>query len=88
MYLLRMCVCVMYMTNTNSSQWLFRHTCLYYGVQTSPGQCLVVSEEYLFCGCSEGVVRIFDPFTLDYLVTLPLPHRLGVNLASVLDPTR
>ena len=39
----------------------------------------------MFCGCSEGVIRIFDPRTLDYLVTVPKPHSLGVDVAAALD---
>lgn len=57
------------------------HPCL----QASPAHSLVVSEQYVFCGCSEGVVRIFDPCTLDYLITVPKPHSLGVDVAAALD---
>ena len=54
-------------------------------LQASPAHSLVVSEQYVFCGCSEGVVRIFDPCTLDYLITVPKPHSLGVDVAAALD---
>ena len=54
-------------------------------LKASPAYCLVVNEQYLFCGCSEGVIRIFDPRTLDYLVTVPKPHSLGVDVAAALD---
>lgn len=29
---------------------------------------------------------MFDPYNLDYLITLPKPHSLGVNIAAALDP--
>lgn len=28
-------------------------------------------------GCANGVVRVFDPVTLQYIATLPRPHALG-----------
>lgn len=43
---------------------------------------MVLSESYLFCGCANGVIRLFDPYTLDYIVTLPYPHTLGVDIAA------
>jgi len=56
--------------------------------KASPAHSLVVSEQYVFCGCSEGVVRIFDPCTLDYLITVPKPHSLGVDVAAALDSSQ
>ena len=37
------------------------------------------------CGCGDGVVRLFDPATLDYIVTMPRPHPLTVQLSFGLE---
>ena len=50
--------------------------------QAAPAFCLGLTEQYLLCGCAGGVVRVFDPFTLDYVSTLPKPHSLGINVAA------
>ncbi|CAG8598342.1 10987_t:CDS:2, partial [Diversispora eburnea] len=39
-----------------------------------------VSENYIVCACTNGIVRLFEPVTLKYLGTLPKPHPLGVDL--------
>lgn len=44
--------------------------------------CMVMGENYLFCGCANGIIRLFDTYTLDYIVTLPYPHTLGVDIAA------
>ena len=36
-----------------------------------------ITSEYLFCGCSEGVIRVFGSKTLDHIMTLPKPPPLG-----------
>ena len=43
---------------------------------------MILSESYLFCGCRNGTIRLFDPYTLDYIITLPYPHTLGVDIAT------
>lgn len=50
--------------------------------QTSSASCLAVSESFVFCGCADGVVRVFGPSNLQYVTTLHRPHRLGVDLAQ------
>ncbi|XP_051018736.1 WD repeat-containing protein 62 [Acomys russatus] len=47
--------------------------------------CLCVSEELIFCGCTDGIVRIFQAHSLHYLTNLPKPHHLGVDVAQGLD---
>lgn len=79
--------------------------------------CLAISEQFVFCGCTNGTVRcvcvgggegrnagalkleehwftsisllplfsycrLFDPYTLDYMTTLPKPHHLGVPIGK------
>ncbi|MEQ2169291.1 Mitogen-activated protein kinase-binding protein 1, partial [Goodea atripinnis] len=47
--------------------------------------CLSVTEDFIFCGCSDGTVRAFSPVNLHFLCTLPRPHCLGADIASVVD---
>lgn len=55
-------------------------------LKTSCASCLCVSEEFVFCGCSDGIIRVFSP-NLTYITTLQRPHRLGVELQhSPLSP--
>lgn len=36
-----------------------------------------MNKEHLFCGCSDGVIRVFEPNSLEHIVTLPKPPPLG-----------
>lgn len=36
-----------------------------------------MTNEYLFCGCSDGVIRVFGSKSLDHIMTLPKPPPLG-----------
>ena len=36
-----------------------------------------MTNELLFCGCSDGVIRVFNPKTLEHKLTLPKPPQLG-----------
>ncbi|KAM4696219.1 WD repeat-containing protein 62-like [Rhinophrynus dorsalis] len=49
--------------------------------------CLCVTEKFVFCGCVEGIVRIFNAQNLQYIADLPKPHYLGVDVALGLDPS-
>uniref|UniRef100_A0A667WXL1 WD repeat domain 62 n=1 Tax=Myripristis murdjan TaxID=586833 RepID=A0A667WXL1_9TELE len=51
-------------------------------LKTASASCLAVSEAYIFCGCADGTVRVFSPANLQYISTLPRPHRLGVDLTQ------
>ncbi|KAK2846492.1 hypothetical protein Q5P01_009491 [Channa striata] len=62
----------------NSSRQL--ESCV--NLKTSSGSCLAVSEDFIFCGCADGIVRVFSPSNLQYITTLPRPHRLGVDLTQ------
>lgn len=42
---------------------------------------MTVGEKYIFVGCAEGIVRCFDPFTLNFVTTLPRTHHLGVDVS-------
>ncbi|KAM6987425.1 LOW QUALITY PROTEIN: WD repeat-containing protein 62 [Tautogolabrus adspersus] len=54
-------------------------------LKTSSASCLAVSEDFIFCGCADGVVRVFSPSGLQYISTLQRPHRLGVELIQSVE---
>ncbi|XP_041827607.1 LOW QUALITY PROTEIN: mitogen-activated protein kinase-binding protein 1 [Melanotaenia boesemani] len=55
---------------------------------TSQATCLSVTEEFIFCGCSDGTVRAFSPLNLHFLCTLPHPHCLGADVAGMVDTSQ
>ncbi|XP_028294155.1 mitogen-activated protein kinase-binding protein 1 isoform X2 [Gouania willdenowi] len=54
----------------------------------SVSTCLSVSEDVIFCGCSDGMVRAFSPISLHFLFTLPRPHWLGVDVSNMLEASQ
>uniref|UniRef100_A0ABI7ZWF8 WD repeat domain 62 n=1 Tax=Felis catus TaxID=9685 RepID=A0ABI7ZWF8_FELCA len=56
-------------------------------LKVSLSSCLCVSQELIFCGCTDGIVRIFQARSLQYLANLPKPHYLGVDVAQGLEPS-
>ncbi|KAM6968586.1 mitogen-activated protein kinase-binding protein 1 [Tautogolabrus adspersus] len=57
-------------------------------VPVSQATCLSVTDELIFCGCSDGIVRAFSPVNLHFLCTLPRPHSLGVDITRMLDASQ
>lgn len=57
-------------------------------LRTTSASCLAAGEDHIFVGCSNGVVRVFSARNLHFLVSLPHPHHLGVDVASVLSPSQ
>ncbi|XP_020029817.1 mitogen-activated protein kinase-binding protein 1 isoform X3 [Castor canadensis] len=55
---------------------------------TTVAHCISVSQDYIFCGCADGTVRLFNPSNLHFLSTLPRPHALGTDIASITDASR
>nr|XP_006013149.1 PREDICTED: mitogen-activated protein kinase-binding protein 1-like isoform X1 [Latimeria chalumnae] len=49
--------------------------------------CISVSEEFIFCGCGDGTVRVFKPQNLHYITSLSKPHYLGVDVAKGIEPS-
>ncbi|CAF1147995.1 unnamed protein product [Adineta steineri] len=45
--------------------------------------CLAIGDLYLVIGCIKGAVYVFSPQTLDYIMSIPLPHYLGVDIAFI-----
>uniref|UniRef100_A0A8C7QLG5 MABP1/WDR62 first WD40 domain-containing protein n=1 Tax=Oncorhynchus mykiss TaxID=8022 RepID=A0A8C7QLG5_ONCMY len=52
-------------------------------LRTSVARALCVSEELIFCGCADGMVRAFSPADLGFICTLPRPHHLGTDVSSI-----
>lgn len=46
---------------------------------------MTLGEHRIFIGCADGIVRCFDPHTLQFITTLPRTHYLGVDVAQGLD---
>ncbi|CAI5695011.1 unnamed protein product [Oreochromis niloticus] len=57
-------------------------------LRTSQATCLSVTDDFIFCGCSDGTVRAFSPANLHFLCTLPRPHCLGVDVASMVEASQ
>ncbi|KAK2826845.1 hypothetical protein Q5P01_021059 [Channa striata] len=57
-------------------------------LRTSQATCLSVTDELIFCGCSDGTVRAFSPINLHFLCTMPRPHYLGADIASMVDASQ
>ncbi|XP_030599747.1 WD repeat-containing protein 62 isoform X2 [Archocentrus centrarchus] len=59
-----------------------RHLEAWVNLKTASASCLVVSESFIFCGCADGIIRVFGPSNLQYITSLHRPHRLGVDLTQ------
>ncbi|XP_038597335.1 mitogen-activated protein kinase-binding protein 1 isoform X2 [Tachyglossus aculeatus] len=57
-------------------------------LRTTVAHCISVSQDCIFCGCADGTVRLFNPSNLHFLSTLPRPHALGTDVASVTEASR
>uniref|UniRef100_A0A8C3XL87 Mitogen-activated protein kinase binding protein 1 n=1 Tax=Chelydra serpentina TaxID=8475 RepID=A0A8C3XL87_CHESE len=57
-------------------------------LRTTVANCISVNHDYIFCGCADGTVRIFSPLNLHFVTTLPKPHFLGMDVASVTEASR
>ncbi|XP_046873401.1 mitogen-activated protein kinase-binding protein 1 [Hypomesus transpacificus] len=54
-------------------------------LRTSQATSLSVTEDLIFCGCADGTVRAFSPINLHFICTLPRPHCLGSDIASLVE---
>ncbi|GAB6031727.1 hypothetical protein CHUAL_009471 [Chamberlinius hualienensis] len=50
-------------------------------LRTSCANCIAVSKDYVLIGCADGIVRCFNPYSLEFVTTLPRCHYLGVDVA-------
>ncbi|XP_050438711.1 mitogen-activated protein kinase-binding protein 1 [Adelges cooleyi] len=51
-------------------------------LKTTSANCMTIGNNYIFVGCAEGIVRCFNPGTLQFVTTLPRTHYLGVDVAQ------
>ncbi|KAK6304673.1 hypothetical protein J4Q44_G00252590 [Coregonus suidteri] len=54
-------------------------------LRTNQATSLSVTDELIFCGCADGTVRAFSPINLHFICTLPRPHCLGTDIATVVE---
>ncbi|XP_041832683.1 mitogen-activated protein kinase-binding protein 1-like [Melanotaenia boesemani] len=54
-------------------------------LRTDVAQTLCLSEDMIFCGCADGMVRAFSPVDLHFVCTLPQPHPLGSDVSAVTE---
>ncbi|BES87447.1 WD domain, G-beta repeat [Nesidiocoris tenuis] len=54
-------------------------------LRTTSANCMTLGEQRIFIGCADGIVRCFDPRTLQFITTLPRTHYLGVDVSQGLD---
>ena len=57
----------------------------YISFQTTCANCLSAAANYIFVGCANGVVRVFNAKSLHFVTTLPRPHHLGVDVAAAVN---
>ncbi|KAI5731936.1 hypothetical protein M8J77_018670 [Diaphorina citri] len=50
-------------------------------LRTNSAKCITIGQLYIFVGCADGIVRCFDPVTLQFITTLPRTHYLGVDVS-------
>ncbi|KAJ3379389.1 hypothetical protein HDU92_006708 [Lobulomyces angularis] len=46
------------------------------------GNCISVSEKYIVCGGSDGIIRIFEPDTLKFISNIPKPTSLIIDISG------
>ncbi|KAI9103015.1 WD40-repeat-containing domain protein [Phlyctochytrium arcticum] len=51
-------------------------------LKVQAGKTITVSETLVICGCTDGIMRVFEQRTLAYVSTLPKPHPIDVELQT------
>ncbi|XP_063219935.1 mitogen-activated protein kinase-binding protein 1 isoform X2 [Bacillus rossius redtenbacheri] len=54
-------------------------------LRTSSANCMSLGWNYIFVGCADGIVRCFNPMTLQFVTTLPRTHYLGFDISQGFD---
>ncbi|XP_053396719.1 mitogen-activated protein kinase-binding protein 1-like isoform X2 [Mercenaria mercenaria] len=57
-------------------------------LRTTCANAISVAGNYIFVGCANGIVRVFNSSTLHFVATLPRPHYLGVDIAAAVNPSQ
>ncbi|XP_078389290.1 mitogen-activated protein kinase-binding protein 1-like isoform X2 [Cetorhinus maximus] len=56
-------------------------------LKTNAANCISAAEDFIFCGCSNGTLKLFNPVNLHFITNLPKPHCLGVDVAAGIEPS-
>ncbi|TPX61218.1 hypothetical protein PhCBS80983_g01246 [Powellomyces hirtus] len=48
-------------------------------MRVATGRALHITDKYIACGGSDGVIRLFDSCTLQYVMTCPKPHPIDIE---------
>ncbi|XP_072405290.1 mitogen-activated protein kinase-binding protein 1-like isoform X1 [Chiloscyllium punctatum] len=56
-------------------------------LKTSAANCISATEDFIFCGCANGTLKLFNPVNLQFVTNLPKPHYLGVDVAAGIEPS-
>ncbi|KAG0243092.1 Mitogen-activated protein kinase-binding protein 1 [Actinomortierella wolfii] len=54
-------------------------------LQVRAGYSVSMDGNCIICSCSDGIIRLFEPVTLQYYRTLPLPSPLGYSPSTIID---
>jgi len=65
-------LCVINNTTKTLEKWIH--------LKTEKAFSISFTEKFICCGCSDGVVRLFDTNTLQYVATTPKPSALGYEV--------
>jgi mitogen-activated protein kinase binding protein 1 len=50
--------------------------------------CITTSNDFVFCGGSDGKIRIFEPVSLNYIRSAPFPDPMGIGSKQVPGPVK
>lgn len=77
---------VVYAVTKNSILCIFgvkqRSLLKWVNLKAKKAHSIHVTDKHIICGCSEGIIRLFEPKTLAYQGTLPKPPPIHSNLTS------
>ncbi|XP_064622019.1 mitogen-activated protein kinase-binding protein 1-like isoform X4 [Lineus longissimus] len=51
-------------------------------LRTTTANSISAGDKYIFIGCGDGIIRVFDALSLNFVITLPRPHCIGVDVAA------
>ncbi|XP_071834387.1 uncharacterized protein [Apostichopus japonicus] len=54
-------------------------------LRTRQAYCITASEDHLFVGCADGVMRVFSAATLYFVTSLPKPHHIRIDVSAGTD---
>ncbi|XP_059807020.1 mitogen-activated protein kinase-binding protein 1-like isoform X1 [Hypanus sabinus] len=57
-------------------------------LKTSAANCIFATQDFIFCGCSNGTLKLFNSVNLRFITNLPKPHYLGLDVAAGIELSR